>query len=181
MAYTNSNAKSFGDALFSLAEELGHTEEIMADLATVACALDENPDYFKLLDTPALSREERVGLIDEAFGSLNANLVNLLKILVERREAYLLYAIKEEFGSAYDISRGIERVEAVSAISMSDEQKEKLTLKLEKITGKKIIVKNTVDPSILGGMKLRYMGKQIDGSLKTKLDSLEKSLKELVI
>ena len=52
---------------------------------------------------------------------------------------------------------------------------------LEEITGKTIIIKNTVDAAILGGMKLRYLGQQIDGSIKTKLDKFDKSLKDLVI
>ena len=82
---------------------------------------------------------------------------------------------------AYDISRGIERVEAISIIPLTAEQINKLTLKLEDLTGKKIIVNNTIDPSILGGMKLRYLGQQIDGSIKTKLDKIDKSLKDLVI
>lgn len=181
MAYTSSNAKSFGDALFSLAEELEQTEEIKADLYTVTRVLEENPNYFKLLDTPALPREERTGLINEAFGALNTNLVSLLKILADQREAYLIRAISRAFEEDYDRSRGIERVEAISAVPITSAQAEKLVSKLENVTGKKIIIKNTVDPSILGGMKLRYMGKQIDGSLKTKLDNLEASLKELVI
>jgi F-type H+-transporting ATPase subunit delta len=53
--------------------------------------------------------------------------------------------------------------------------------KLAKMTGKTIIIKNTVDKSILGGVKLRYSGIQLDGSVKTRLDTFEKSLKNTVI
>lgn len=181
MAYIDNNAKCYGDAIFMLAEELGETERVKDELALVTSLFRENPEYLRLLDTPALSREERVGLIDASLGTLNKNLVNLLKILAEKRESYMIFKIGDAFLSAYDNSRGIERVEAVSAIALSEVQTDKLKSKLENLTGKKIIVNNTVDPSILGGMKLRYMGKQIDGSLKTKLDGFEKSLKDLVI
>jgi len=53
--------------------------------------------------------------------------------------------------------------------------------KLASTTGKKIIIKNTVTPEILGGVKLRYSGKQLDGSVKTRLDKFEQSLKNTVI
>lgn len=181
MAYIDRDAKNFGDALFMLAEELEQTEEIKVDIDTLCTSIEQNPDYLKLLDNPAISREERVDLVGKAFGMLNKNLVNLVKILAERRLVYLVDKIRYAYSSAYDISRGIERVEAISTIPLTSAQLEKLQTKLAKMTGKQIIVENTIDPSILGGMKLRYMGVQIDGSVKTKLDKFEQSLKDLVI
>lgn len=181
MTYVDRDAKNFGDALFMLAEELGETEVIKVDFDTLCSVIDENPEYLKLLDTPSLSREERVGLISKAFGTLNKNLVNLVKILAERRFAYIIRKVRDAYMACYDASRGIERVEAISIIPLTEEQTEKLQRRLEKITGKQIIVMNTIDPSILGGMKLRYLGMQIDGSVKTKLDRFEQSLKDLVI
>ena len=53
--------------------------------------------------------------------------------------------------------------------------------KLSAMTGKKIILKNTISPEILGGVKLRYSGIQLDGSVKTRLDKFEASLKNTVI
>ena len=181
MAYTDHNAKNYGDALFLLAEELKQTDEIKDDLDLLSKIIKENPDYIKLLDTPALSREERVKIAGEAFKALNKNLVNLVKILVEKRITYLIFKIKEAYMSAYDQSRGIERVEAITVIPLTNAQLERLEKKLAVLTRKQIIVKNTIDSSILGGMKLRYMGIQIDDSVKTKLDSFEKSLKDIVI
>ena len=61
------------------------------------------------------------------------------------------------------------------------ELEKKLAAKLAAITGKKIIIKNTVSKEILGGIQIRYSGKQIDGSIKTRLDGFEKSLKKIVI
>ena len=87
----------------------------------------------------------------------------------------------DAFEKAYEISRGIERVEVISAVPLTVAQNERLKAKLEGITKKQIIINNTHDPSLLGGMKLRYMGVQLDGSVKSKLDAFEKSLGELVI
>lgn len=181
MAYIDRDAKNFGDALFMLAEELEQTEEIKVDIDILCTSIEQNPDYLKLLDNPAISREERVDLVGKAFGMLNKNLVNLVKILAERRLVYLVDKVRDAYSSAYDISRGIERVEAISTIPLTSSQLERLQTKLAKMTGKQIIVENTIDPSLLGGMKLRYMGVQIDGSVKTKLDKFEQSLKDLVI
>lgn len=181
MTSNNDIAVSYGDAIFTLAEEVGQTELIKADAEMLLRVIGECPSYLSLTDTPSLSREERLGLVDSSLGSLNEYLLNMIKILTEKRAMHALPSIINHFMSRYDESRGIERVEAVTAIPMSAEQQERLKAKLEGLTGKQIVVKNTVDPALLGGMKLRYSGIQLDGSIKTKLDSFEKSLSALVI
>lgn len=181
MMYVDQNAKSYGDGLFMLTEELGDTDQVKQDFEILCTILQDSPAFLQLLDTPALSREERIGLIDKTFGALNKNLVNLFKILSERRLAYLIYKIRDAYVSEYDASRGIERVEVISIIPLTDAQLQRLKHKLEDITSKNIVINNTIDPSILGGIKLRYLGQQIDGSIKTKLDSFERALKDLVI
>ena len=181
MSYIDNNAKNYGDALFMLAKELDEIDIVKSDFDTLSAVVEENSEYLKLLDTPSLSREERVKLVDAAFGTLNKNLVNLVKILAERRLVYLVSKIRQAYMLAYDEHYNIERVDAISAIPLTSEQINKLQLKLEKVTGKQIVVTNTIDSSILGGMKLRYLGIQLDGSIKTKLDNFEKSLKDIVI
>ena len=181
MSYIDSNAQNYGSALFMLAKELDEIDVVKTDFDTLCKIIEQNSEYLKLLDTPSLSREERVRLVDAAFSTLNKNLVNMVKILAERRLVYLIYKIRDAYIVTFDEYYGIERVEAISAIPLSAEQLNKLQHKLEKVTGKQIIVTNTIDSSILGGMKLRYLGIQLDGSIKTKLDKFEKSLKDLVI
>lgn len=171
----------YGKALFELCEELSTTDRALGDMATIKQLLSDNPDYLKLLDTPAVSKEERVALADEAFGSLDPYVVNLVKILTEKHSVHLFPKIAEEFSALYDESRGIERAEAISAVKLSDEQEKRLTERLEAMTGKRVVLRNTVDPSILGGLKLRFSGRQLDGSVKARLESFEKSLKSTVV
>ena len=73
------------------------------------------------------------------------------------------------------------RVDAITAVPLTAAQSDKLAAKLSRTLSKTVIVKNTVDPSILGGMKLRYSGVQLDGSVKTRLDKFEDALKSTVI
>lgn len=175
------DTKEYAKALFLLTEEDGITDAALSDVETVKTLLSENPAYRNLLDTPALSKEERLGLIDEAFTSLSAHVKNLLKILCEKHAIFSFTKIAVDYSALVDEARGIERVEAVSAVKMSDGQLSALKEKLESITGKTVIIRNTVDTSIIGGMKLRYAGLQLDGSLKSRLDSFEKALGNVVI
>ncbi len=171
----------YGNALFLLAEEEGLTEETLCDILTAEKVFSKNPEYVKLLDTPAISKAERLALIDEAFGALNENLKNLIKILCQRHGVYTFSEVRRTFCSLYDEARGILHAEAVSSVEMTEEQLSRMRDKLAEKTGKNVILRNTVDPKILGGIKLRYSGIQIDGSVKSRLDTFEKTLKNTVI
>lgn len=175
------DANEYGKALFLITEEDAVSDKLLADVKTAERALSDNPDYVKLLDSPALSKEERVSLCGKAFGSLDERLLNLIKILTERRSVRLFPKVAEAYRSLYDQSRGILRVEAVTAIPLTDRQSAAMKLKLTQSLKKTVILVNTVDPSTLGGVKLRYSGVQLDGSVKTRLDKFEAALKNTVI
>ena len=181
MTDITSGMKAYGEALFSLTEELGETEAVLSDVKTLKALISASPEYLKLLDSPALAREERLRLIDASLSSLNKYLVNTAKLLAEKRLCHAMPKMLEHYVRAYEISRGIEHVEVISAAVLTEAQKERLKTKLEGITKKQIIISYTHDPSLLGGMKLRYMGIQLDGTVRAKLDGFAKTLGELVI
>lgn len=174
-------AREYGRALFMLTEEVGSTERVREEVLELSQLFASSPDYCKMLDTPALSPDERIALVDEALSGLDEHLVNLIKMLTKRRMAYAIQRTLRVYDEEYMRSRGIERAEAISAVALSEAQRVKLAEKLGKITGKQIIIENKVDPSILGGIRLRYMGIQRDGSVKARLESFAKSLGDTVI
>ena len=171
----------YGKALFMLTEERGTTEAVLSEVAMAEELFSKNLDYVRLLDTPALSKAERLRLVDEAFASFDEDLKSLIKILCEKHSVNEFSNVRKSYFSLYDTSRGIEHVEAVTAIPMTEEQMARMSEKLARETGKKIILKNTVFPEILGGVKLRYSGVQLDGSVRTRLEKFEASLKNTVI
>ncbi len=175
------NAYEYGRALFLLTEETGITEDVKKDVDDLFEILAQNREYSKLMDTPALTKAERLSLIEAALSPLAACLVDLAMLLAEQRAAHALPLALSAFTAEYEASRGIERVVAVTARPLTEEQSEKLRLKLAKQTGKHIIVRNEVDPEILGGVKLRYAGKQVDGSVKTRFDNIEKQIRRTVV
>ncbi|MBO5946273.1 MAG: ATP synthase F1 subunit delta [Clostridia bacterium] len=171
----------YGRALFLLAKEEGVLDKIKGDLYATHTAFVENPTYLKMLDTPAVDKEEKKKLISESLSGIDEYVVNLVKILAERRVTSEITNIYETYVALYNEEMGIEDVEAVSAVPMTDSQLAALKAKLEGLTGKTVNIKNTVDPAILGGVKLRYEGRQVDGSLKTRLDTFADNLRNLVI
>ena len=165
------DAKEYGKALFELAEESGRTEKMLGELETVSEALAQNPQ----------PKEEKLGLADEAFSGADEYILNLVKILCEKRLVYLFGDICEEFFALYREARGIVRAVAITAVLMTEGQTSAMKKKLEDITGKTVEIVNELDPSILGGVVLRYSGVQLDGSVKSRLDEFKKNLSNIVM
>ena len=173
--------KEYASALLELARESGEIERISGELATLKALLLETPEYVKLLDTPAMKKEERLALASEAFGGFSEYLLNLIMILSERHLSSGLVRLADNFAALYDEERGILRAEAVTAVAMSAEQIRKLEQRLGATTGRTVLLGNTVDPSVLGGVKLRYAGTQLDGTVRASLDRFERALGESVL
>lgn len=176
-----SAAVNYAEALFSLSEEMRASERVLSDVNMTNKVLCENPDYFKLTDTPAISVPEKLSLIERAFAGIDATVKNLLKILCEKHSVHIFPEIAKEFTAIYNEAYGICPAEVISAKALSAEDIARIKEKLERMTGKTIVIKNTIDQSLLGGIKLRYMGRELDGTLKARLTRIEQNLKNTIV
>lgn len=168
-------------ALFSLAREAGIDGKIGEELSALSTLISENPKYISLLDTPALPINERTALVDEALAPFDEYLRSLVKLLAEKRLGHTIPSLSKKYSELYDEHHGILRAEAISAVPMTEGQIKGLEERLSRDTEKTVILKNTVDKSILGGLVLRYAGLSEDGSLRHRLERIEKSLYEAKI
>lgn len=164
--------ESYAEALFEVAEESGVTDTVLTELETVASLLRDNPDYLSLLDSPTVQTDEKISMVEKAFGKANGYLLNFIKILVENKCVAELSKISSCFSAIYDEKHGILRASAVSAIPLDTEQSDRIKTSLEKRTGKRVVLTNTVDPSIIGGIRLDFGTEQIDKSVSSSLRAI---------
>ena len=171
----------YADALFMAALEADAAESIYTDINAVTEAIRNAPEYISLIDTPVLDRDEKHGLAERAFMGIHPLLLNLIKLLGDKSMFYRLEKIAVAYSKLYDAHNNILRGEAISARPLTSEQLSALTQKLCDKYGKRVILTNTVDPDILGGIRLDIAGTQLDGSLRRRLCDVEKTLKNTVI
>jgi len=175
-------ASVYAQALYDLAKDEGLGKTILEELAVLKKVFADTPQYSKLLSTPNIPKQERCGVLDEAFrGKVHPYVLNFMKILTEKGYIRSFPDCCDAYRSFYNEDNGILVVKAVSAVALNPAQTQKLIAKLEAITGKHIDFHCSVDAAMLGGLRLSYDGKQVDGTVKTKLDSIGKLLKNTVL
>ena len=140
----------YGEALYDLAKAEGLSKQIMDQLSVLDESFRSEPDFLRLLSSPNLSKQERCDVLEESFrGKVHEYVLNFLKILTEKGYIRHFSACCSAYREHYNLDNGILPVTAVSAVALSDGQKDKLSKKLSAITGKTIELTNRVDPGVL--------------------------------
>ena len=168
---------NYGLALYALAKDEQLDKEILEQLQVLDTAFSQEPDFLRLLATPNLSKEERCSLVDDSFrGKVHPYVLNFLKVLTEAGIARTFGACCQAYRQQFNEDNNIIRVQAVTAMALSETQIEKLSQKLTQVTGKTVDLHFRIDPECLGGIRLDYDGKQVDGTVKNRLDNLRNEL-----
>ena len=172
----------YGEALYDLAKSEGLSHRILQELEVLAESFRREPEFLRLLSAPNVSKAERCAVLDASFeGKVHPYVLNFLKLLTEKGYMRHFSACRKAYQSLYNTDHGILEVKAVTAVALTEDQHKRLTDKLSAITGKTVQLKNTVDPSALGGVRLDYDGKRIDGTVQHRLDSIGKLLANTVL
>ena len=172
----------YGESLYELAKEEGLTKLIGDQLAVLQQAFRQEPDFVRLLSSPNLTKTERCQILDDSFrGKVHGYLLNFLKILTEKGYMRYFSDCCDAYTEHYDQDNGILRVDAISAVELTDLQKDQLTQKLSRITGKEIALRCRIDPAVLGGIRLDYDGQRLDDTVSHRLDAIRNVLNKTVL
>ena len=172
-------AGRYASALFDLASEAGTVTAVESDLDTLEAGLRESAELRALIRNPEISREQisrvTAGLA-QAMG-LSELTKNFLGVLAENRRVAELPAMIRAFHMIAAAQRGEVTAEVASAHALTDEQIATLETKLRAREGRTVKLKTRVDPDLLGGLVVTVGSKRIDGSIRTRLNSLAQAMK----
>lgn len=168
--------------MYELALSEGLSGEILEEMKVIRRLFQENPDYVHLLSESSIPGNERIDLIETAFGKqAERYLVNFIKLLCEKNLLREFGGCCDEYLRRYNQDNGIAEATATSAVPLTEAQAEALKQKLEKLSGKKISLSLKTNPSLLGGVRVELEGKELDGTVKGRLDGLSRKLDSLTL
>ena len=167
--------KEYGEALFELARDEHLLEALDGELSEIRDILKAQPAFIQLLSSRAIERETRIHVVDETFaGRVHPYIVNFMKLLVEKERFNCFQDCMTWFHQRYNEEFGI--VEAVVTSAVSDNDREALRQKLQKMSGRRVTLIARVDPSVIGGVRVEMEGRRYDNTIQNKLGRLKQSM-----
>ncbi|HZW37365.1 MAG TPA: ATP synthase F1 subunit delta [Candidatus Deferrimicrobiaceae bacterium] len=173
-------ARRYARAMLDIGREEGQVRRVLSEVERFAGLLDDAPDLREVLEASHINRRDKQaaleGTVSQA-GYLPVTM-NFLRLLVDKRRMNILPQILSELRRMVEELEGIERVEVVSAAPLPETEREFLKSVLEKRTGKRIELEETLDPAVLGGMVVKVGSTVYDGSVRTQLFQIRENLQK---
>ncbi len=173
-------AMHYGEALFELAKEEKQLQEIKQELLQVNQILKQEVELVNVLDHPKISKSEKKRLIKEVLPCSKLCL-NFLCVLIDQGRFRILKEISEFMTTRINDEMGIEVAHVTSAISLSEDECNKIQKMLEKKTGKQIELVCTVDSSCIAGIRIRLKDEILDNTIATKLENMKERVAEATL
>jgi len=173
----------YAKALFDIALDNDSVDTFYKDLSSLTEIFNKNPKLEKIFTHPRLSKAEKDGIINDFYqvAFVDQHIKNFLHLLIQKKREKELEGIFDSFTILYNRYKKQLPVEVISANELTEQQVEKLRIKLANKTEKEPMMTIIVDPQLLGGMIVKYEDKIIDGSVLKQVQQLTATIKDIPV
>lgn len=161
-------------AIYEVAESKNQVEKYIEDLKDICDVMYGNEDFYKIIVHPQISTSNKKETFKKAFaGKIDEELLNFLLLLIEKGRIGFLKEKVAQMEQIYLEKRNMIVAQVKSVIPLSEFQANKLKENLEKKFNKKIILKQEIDKSIIGGLYVVVGDEVIDGTVRYQLEQIK--------
>lgn len=168
-------AKRYAQAAFDIALERDEFDRWAEDLRAIA-DLAALPGVLDILDSSRVPSDAKARLLRSGLSDLSPLAMNLAHLLVEKSRIAQAEQVRDEYQRLLDEHRGVAQATVVTAVPISEDERQAVIRRLRELTGKEIVLEAQEDPKILGGLVARIGDRLIDGSTRGRLQALRQSL-----
>jgi F-type H+-transporting ATPase subunit delta len=168
----------YANALADIALARGAAVPVTQQLGDFTAAYASSTELRNILASPAVSKAEKRGVAERISARLGAGKIvrNFLFVVIDHQRTQLLPEIFESFENVVRERQGVAEAEIFSPTALSEARKKELTQVLERLTGKRVEAKFSLDARLLGGAMVRVGDTIYDGSLRKRLNALREQL-----
>ncbi len=172
-------ARRYANALLAVGKEDGQFLQYGEELNEFAGLLKENKQLLDALSNPLYKVKSRKAVLSFLLdrSKYSPMVTNFINLLMEKGRIRFVAGITERYGELTDSIQNIARATLVSAVKLPEDTVDRVKEAVEKITKKTIRLQSEVDPALIGGIVTRVGDLIFDGSVRSQLESLKKSLK----
>jgi F-type H+-transporting ATPase subunit delta len=168
----------YANALADIALTQSAADAVNKQLADVGAMYKESAELRHFLTNPAVDRAAKHGVIEKLLARIGASKIirNFLFVVMDHQRAHILPEIITAFQEVVRRKQGIAEAEISSAMELSAAQKAEFAFTLERLTGKRVETKYSLDAALLGGAVVRIGDTIYDGSLRSRLNEMRAKL-----
>lgn len=165
-------------SLLGLAVERNVLEQVHADMQMFARVVEENRELRLALNNPIIKHDKKREILEQLFkGRVNDLTLAIFDIITKKHREPLLLAIAKGFHDAYNEFKGIGVATVTSAVPLDSSLRAEMVAMVKKLSDRKEVeLIEKVDPSLIGGFILNVGDRQVDASIKSRLNSLKVNL-----
>jgi F-type H+-transporting ATPase subunit delta len=168
----------YANALADVALAQGTADAALKQLGDFAAAFGVSAELRNFLTSPGVPREAKREVIEKIAARIGAGKIirNFLFVVADHQRTHILPEIVASFQNVIRQRQGIAEAEISSVSELSAAQKKRFAQTLERLTGKKIEAKYSLDPALLGGAVVRVGDTIYDGSVRSSLNEMRARL-----
>ncbi|HYE56982.1 MAG TPA: ATP synthase F1 subunit delta [Rhodothermales bacterium] len=172
-------ARRYAKALLDEARTAGELEAVDADLAFVGETISGARELQLMLGSPIVTPDKKRRVVEALFaGQIGTRVQRFIGFLFEKGREDLLGSIAEAYRAQRDAEEGVAEAQVRVPAALEAAEEDRLREALEARTGKKLRLRITVDPSLIGGLVVRIGDTVYDGSVRYRLDALRTRMHE---
>lgn len=159
-------ARVYSQALFSVSTGRNSTAEVLEEISLLGKLASEDPEFANFLSSPMIDAQDRQTAIDKMFrGRLSEVVVDTLQVVNRKGRLALLPSIAEGYRQL--LRDRDQRVDVLvwTAVPLSEALRSEIRAVVARFTGRQPDLRETVDPSLIGGLVLEVGDRKVDGSV----------------
>ena len=170
-------AARYAKSLIELAKEKNVVEAVYEDMKLFKDTADKNRGLMLALKSPVVRHEKKLAVLKAIFqDKVNPVSYSIFEIITRKNRESILDSIADEFIKAYDEYRGIQKATVITTTPLTEDLRKQFNKIVSEATGKTVELEEKVDPALIGGYLLRVNDRQIDASLRSRLNELKLQL-----
>ncbi len=172
MAVSYREATRYAKSLFDLAVEQFHLDAVKSHMVTLVSISAENRDFELVLQSPIISSEKKLAVLNALFKtSANQVTTKFFGLVTTKNRARDLAGIANAFIKLYNKNKGIQKAIVTTTIPLDANLKSQFEVQIKNLTGcTSVDLVNVVDESLIAGYVLTIDDRQLDASVKSKLN-----------
>jgi F-type H+-transporting ATPase subunit delta len=173
-------ARRYARALLAIGEEEGQTRRILEETEQFGGLASDTPLLREMMEARHINRQDKKTALEAVLSSAGflPATRNFLFLLIDKGRMNILPPIVSELRRLIEQIEGIERVEVVVPMPLTGTQRDLLQSMLEGQTGRKVLLEETVEPAVLGGMIVKVGSTVYDGSARTQIEYIRANLEK---